>query len=118
MGLQLVDTNYSLTTHDTRAMHEFQVRVCHFSSAYSRVFIVLWVANKMIKYDEHKKVEVYRSSSATFLLPWTGRFDFAQNSIQRSKTMVVSLALKPTKQKEWRKRRNAQAMSALPQSGT
>ena len=33
------------------AMHEFAIPVVHIAE----VFIVLWVANKMIKYDEHKK---------------------------------------------------------------
>ena len=56
-------------------MHEFAIPVVHIVE----VAVVLWVANKMIKYDEQeKKVEGWDlSSSATFPLPWTGRFDFA-----------------------------------------
>ena len=34
------------------AMHEFAIPVVHIAE----VFIVLWVANKMIKYDEQEKL--------------------------------------------------------------
>ena len=48
-----VDLNYLFVFHgDTRAMHEFAIPVVHIAE----VFIVLWVANKMIKYDEQEKL--------------------------------------------------------------
>ena len=36
-------------------MHEFAIPVVHIVE----VFIVLWVANMMIKYDEREEVEVF-----------------------------------------------------------
>ena len=48
-----VDTNYLFVFDgNTRG----NARVCHSSGAYSRGSIVLWVANKMIKYDEQEKL--------------------------------------------------------------
>ena len=72
---------YSSSMEIQGAMHEFAIPVVHILE----VVIVLWVANKMIKYDEQEKLRRFigLSSSATFPLPWTGRFDFAQNFTQR-----------------------------------
>ena len=49
-----VDLNYLFVFYgNTRG----NARVCHSSGAYiAEVFIVLWVANKMIKYDEQEKL--------------------------------------------------------------
>ena len=58
-------------------MHEFAIPVVHIRG----IFIVLWVANKMND-EQEKKLLRGLSSSATFLLPWTSRFDFAQFSIE------------------------------------
>ena len=51
-----VDLNYLFVFHgNTRgnaAMHEFAIPVVHIAE----VAVVLWVANKMIKYDEQEKL--------------------------------------------------------------
>ena len=43
---------YSSSMEIQGAMHEFAIPVVHIAE----VFIVLWVANKMIKYDEQEKL--------------------------------------------------------------
>ena len=56
---------YSSSMEIQGAMHEFAIPVVHILE----VVIVLWVANKMIKYDEQEKllrVEVYRAEPLSF----------------------------------------------------
>ena len=78
---------YSSSMEIQGAMHEFAIPVVHIVE----VAVVLWVANKMIKYDEQQeKVEVYRAQPLSF---YRGRVDLTSHRILlRDKPWSYSLA--------------------------